>query len=186
MVVANKVCTITTCNPQPCGLVWQNQPRPHKIESFLGCTWLAWATPCALRGKRMLVRGPHVQLGPVKQPYGDFYPNTAGGLAADRASLQRHFRGACDSIDLGGVAREDMPNGTMAKILPHLTKPVVPHYQNLDGWATPYFLRLFGPQAPTYEIEGELYGGHKCGVLGALTINNFGGVGRQGNWWVCW
>ena len=84
------------------------------------------------------------------------------------------------------MSKEDMPNEVMVSILTHLTEPVVPHYQNLDGKAASYFLRLFEFRTPTYEIGGEPYGGHKCDVLKALTINHFDEMDLQGNWWIPW
>ena len=157
MVVVNKVCTITTCNPQSCGLGWWNQSRSHKIEGFLGCTWLACATDAWTKST-------------CSTFHEDLHPNTAQGLAVDRASLQQHSEEACNSIDLGRMSKENMPNEVMVNILTHLTEPVMPHYQSLDGKAASYFLRLWEFRTPTYEIEGELYGEQKCDVLKALTL----------------
>ena len=82
------------------------------------------------------------------------------------------------------MSKENMPNEVMVNILTHLTEPVMPHYQILDGKAASYFLRLFEFRTPTHEIEGELCGEHKCDVLKALTINNFDEMYLQGNWWI--
>ena len=81
---------------------------------------------------------------------------------------------------------ENMPNEVMVNILMHLTEHVMPHYQNLDGKVASYFLQLREFRTPTYEIEGELYGEPKCDVLKALTINHFGEMDLQGNWWIPW
>ena len=77
----------------------------------------------------------HACLGDVKMLHEVMYPNTAEELAADRASLQQHSEEACNSIDLGRMSKENMPNEVMVNILTHLTEPVMPHYQNLDGKA---------------------------------------------------
>ena len=79
-----------------------------------------------------------------------------------------------------------MPNEVMVNILTHLTEPVMPHYQNLDGKAASYFLRLFEFRTPTGELEGELYGEQKCDVLKVLTTNNFDEMDLQGNWFIPW
>jgi hypothetical protein len=136
--------------------------------------------------KRMPVRSPHAQLGDVKRFHEDFYPNTAEELAADRASLQQHSEEACNSIDLGRMSIATMPNEILVQIITHLTEPVMPHYQNVDGKAASYFLRLWEFRTPTYEIEGELYGEQKCDVLKALTINKFDEMDLQGVWWIPW
>ena len=136
--------------------------------------------------KEMPTRRPHAQLGDVKQLHEDFYPNTAEELAADRASLQQHSKEACNSIDLGRMSKENMPNEVMVKILTHLTEPVMPHYQNLDGKAASYFLRLSEFRTPTYEIEGELYGEQKCDVLKVLTTDEYDDLDLQDNWWIPW
>ena len=146
---------------------------------------MACATPCTLRDKEMPHRSPHAKLGDVKQFHEDFHL-CAEEAAADRVVIQNHAEQACNSIDLGRMSNENMPNEVMVNILTHLTEPVMPHYQNLDGKAASYFLRLFQFRTPTYEIEGELYGEHKCDVLKALTINNFDEMDLQGNWWIPW
>ena len=102
-------------------------------------------------------RSPHAKLGDVKQFHEDFHL-CAEEAAADRVVIQNHAEQACNSIDLGRMSNENMPNEVMVNILTHLTEPVMPHYQNLDGKAASYFLRLFQFRTPTYEIEGELYG----------------------------
>ena len=130
-------------------------------------------------------RSPHAKLGDVKQFHEDFHL-CAEEAAADRVVIQNHDEQACNSIDLGRMSNENMPNEVMVNILTHLTEPVMPHYQSLDGKAASYFLRLFQFRTPTYEIEGELYGEHKCDVLKALTINNFDEMDLQGNWWIPW
>ena len=81
---------------------------------------------------------------------------------------------------------ENMPNEVMVNILTHLTEPVKPHYQSLVGNAASHFLGLWEFRTPTYEIEGELYGEQKWDVLKTLTINNFGEMDLQGNWWIHW
>ena len=158
--------------------VGETNPGRTRLRAFLGV--LDWLVP------PMPERSQHAQLGDVKQFHEDLHPNTAQGLAVDRASLQQHSEEACKSIDLGRMSNENMPNEVMVNILAHLTEPVMPHYQNLDGKAASYFLRLWEFRTPTYEIEGLLYGEHKCDVLKALTINNFGEMDLQGNWWIPW
>lgn len=128
-------------------------------------------------------RSPHAHLGDVKQFHQDFHLS-AEEEAADKVAIQKHAEEACNSIDLGRMSKENMPNEVMVNILTHLTEPVMPHYQNLDGKAASYFLRLFEFRTPTYEIEGELYGEDKCDVLKALTVIDFDEMDLQGNWWI--
>ena len=162
-------------------------PGRTRLRAFLGV--LDWLVPPLVHlacPKEMPTRRPHAQLGDVKQLHEDFYPNTAEELAADRASLQQHSKEACNSIDLGRMSTENMPNEVMVKILTHLTEPVMPHYQNLDGKAASYFLRLSEFRTPTYEIEGELYGEQKCDVLKVLTTDEYDDLDLQDNWWIPW
>ena len=78
----------------------------------------------------------------------------------------------------------NMPNEILVQIITHLTEPVMPHYQNVDGKTASYFLRLWEFRTSTYEIEGELYDEQKCDVLKALTINKFDEMDLQGVWWI--
>ena len=160
-------------------------PGRTRLRAFLGVLdWLVPPlVPCV--PKEMPNRSHHAQLGDVKQFREDFYLS-AEESAADKVLIQKHAEEACNSIDLGRMSKENMPNEVMVNILTHLTEPVMPHYQNLDGKAASYFLRLFEFRTPTEEIEGELYGEHKCDVLKVLTINNFDEVDLQGNWWIPW
>lgn len=135
--------------------------------------------------KKMPGRSPHAQLGDVKQFREDFYLS-AEESAADKVLIQKHAEEACNSIDLGRMSKENMPNEIMVNILTHLTEPVMPHYQNLDGKAASYFLRLFEFRTPTGELEGELYGEQKCDVLKVLTTNNFDEMDLRGNWFIPW
>ena len=136
-----------------------------KIEVFFGLFWVYLNGLChplhlAWQHKEMPARSPHAQLGDVKQvkqSHEDpLYPNTAKGLAADRASPHRHPGGGLQFDRLGRVSKGSMPNGAMANTLTHLTGHVMLHYQNLGGGAAPCFLRLFGFRAPTYQIGGGL------------------------------
>ena len=77
------------------------------------------------------------------------------------------------------MSKENMPREVMVNILTHLTEPVMPHYQNLDGKALAYFLRLLEFRTPTCEIEGELYGEQKCDVLKVLTTNEYDDLDLQ-------
>ena len=105
---------------------------------------------------------------------------------ADRVVIQKHAIETYNSIDLGRMSKEVMPNEAMGNIRTHSTEPVMPHYQNLDGEAASYFLRLFEFRTPTYKIDGELYGKHTGDVLKALTINNLDEMDLPGNWWIPW
>ena len=91
--------------------------------------------------KKMPGRSPHAQLGDVKQFREDFHLS-AEESAADKVLIQKHAEEACNSIDLGRMSKENMPNEIMVNILTHLTEPVMPHYQNLDGKAASYLERM--------------------------------------------
>ena len=98
--------------------VGETNPGRTRLRAFLGV--LDWLVP------PMPERSQHAQLGDVKQFHEDLHPNTAQGLAVDRASLQQHSEEACKSIDLGRMSNENMPNEVMVNILAHLTEPVMP------------------------------------------------------------
>ena len=127
---------------------------------------------------------PHALLGEVKQLHEMSYPNTEEERAEDKELVQRHAEEACDSINLGRFSKQLMSDDTIHNIIAHLTEPVVPHYENLDGKAASYFLRLWEFCTPTYEFEGELYGQRKCDVLKVLTSNDFEEIDLQGKWWI--
>ena len=98
-----------------------------RSEAFWGV--LDWPVP------PMPERSQYAYLGDVKMLHELLHPNIAEELAADRALVQQHAEEACNSIDLGRMSKENMPNEVMVNILTHLTEPVMPHYQNLDGKA---------------------------------------------------
>ena len=149
-----------------------------RLREFLGV--LDWLVP------PMPERSPHSYLGDVKQLHEISYPNTVEERDADRELVRQHAKEACDSIDLGRFSKQLMSDDVMHNIIRHLTEPVMPHYQNQDGKAASYFLRLWEFRTPTEEIEGGLYGEQKCDVLKVLTTNDFTEMCLQDNWWIPW